>query len=168
MSNFEWLDALGLDKTSLPQLSEHVPEELGQPKLNKDAVPELPRSAPAQKNGKGLDNVFSPSLEGVGTESNSAAEKNIQAFWTDGFLTCWQILLQAGLLIHPAQQTGQDCRGCKHIIMSTEHHEGSRRKFFWRCERGYRQLEIGLNGERIIIAPPECGDYELPEEKKYG
>jgi hypothetical protein len=167
MSNFEWLDALGLDRTKLPQLPGQVPEELGRPKLNKDAVPELPRSAPTPKNGKGAANVFSPSLKGVGTESNSAAEKDIQMAWAGGFLTCWQLLLQAGLLVHPAQQTGQDCQGCKHITMVTEHHQGSRRKFFWRCGLGHRQLEIGVNGERIIIAPPGCEDYELPVEKKF-
>ena len=167
MSNFEWLDALGLDRTNLPQLSEQVREELGQAKPDQDAMPQLPQHAPAQKNGKGADEVFSPSLEGVGTESNSAAEKNIQALWADGFLSCWQMLLQAGLLVHPAQQAGQDCQGCKHITMATEHHEGSRRKFFWRCKRGHRQLEIGLNGERIIIAPPGCSDYVSPEQKEW-
>jgi hypothetical protein len=51
--------------------------------------------------------------------------------------------------------------------MATEHHEGTRRKFFWRCELGHRQLEMGLYGERVIIAPPGCEDYESPEEKKW-
>jgi len=128
---------------------------------------QLSQLVPTQTSDARAENNISSSLEGVGRETNRAAEKDMQTAWAEGFLTCWQLLLQAGLLVYPAQQAGQDCRGCKHITMSTEHHEGSRRKFFWRCERGHRQMEIGLNGERIIIAPPGCGDYESPEEKKW-
>ncbi|HEU4854076.1 MAG TPA: hypothetical protein VFS89_02175 [Nitrosospira sp.] len=167
MSNFEWLDALGLDRTNLPQLPRQTPEMLGQLKPNKDAMPELPQPAPAQQKNSGAGNKISSSLEGVDRESNCAAERDIQASWADGFLTCWQLLLQSRLLVHPAQQAGKDCQGCRHITMAKEHHTGSRRTFFWRCELGHPRLEIGVNGERIIIAPPACEDYESPEEKKW-
>ncbi|MEO6823250.1 MAG: hypothetical protein ABI167_00695 [Nitrosospira sp.] len=167
MNNFEWLDVLGLDGTNLPQLPRQVPEEIGQLKPNQDTTPQLPQPALAQKNDAQAKYDVSSSLEGVDRQSNSAAKTDIQTSWADGFLTCWQLLLQGGLLIHPAQQAGQDCQGCKHITMATEHHS-TRRKFFWRCGLGHRQLEMGLNGERIIIAPPGCGDYESPEEKKWG
>jgi hypothetical protein len=167
MSNLEWLDALGLDRTTLPQLPTLELEELRQLDPSKDELPQPPQAARAEENDVRVEHCISSSLEGVGREPNSATEKDMQTAWEDGFLTCWQLLLQAGLLVHPAQQAGQDCRGCKHITMTIEHHEGTRRKFFWRCGLGHRQLEMGLFGERLIIAPPECKDYELPEEKKW-
>lgn len=168
MNNLEWLDALGLDRTKLPQLPKQVPDESGQLKPHKDAMPEMPQHALTQKNDVRAENDISSLLEGVGRKTNSAVETDIQPSWGEGFLACWQMLLHAGLLVHPAQQAGQDCRGCRHIIMAGEHHEGSRRQFFWRCELAHRQLEMGLHGERIIVAPPECRDYELPQEKKWG
>jgi hypothetical protein len=166
MSNFQWLDGLGLEWTKLPQLTQQELEKSGQLKPNKEAMPKLPQHAPAHEHDSRAENDIPSSLEGVGRESNSAAEKEIQESWEGGFLVCWQLLWQAGLLVHPAQQAGQDCRGCKHITMTTEHHEGTRRKFFWRCGLGHSQLEIGLNGERVIIAPPGCRDHEVPEENK--
>ena len=166
MNNLNWLDGLP-EKTPeiikrgliLPQLPQHAPEKLGQLEPNKDAVPQLPQPAPTQNNGYRAENAPASSGEGVAKEANSATEKDT---WASGFLTCWQLLLQGGLLVHPAQQAGQDCQGCKHMTMTTECHPGTRRKFFWRCDLGHRQMETGFAGQRVIIAPSGCSEYQQP------
>jgi len=106
MNKLEWLDALGLGRTKPPQLPERVPNESGQLKRHKDAVPELPEHAPAQKNGVRAENGIPSSLEGVERETNSAAE-DIQTAWAHGFLTCRQLLLQAGLLVIQPSRRGR-------------------------------------------------------------
>jgi hypothetical protein len=68
-------------------------------------------------------------------------------------------MFDAGVLVYPARQEGEDCNGC-HLTMTIEHQQGSRRKFFRHCDLGYRQLETGRAGEGITIAPPECQSWE--------
>ncbi len=61
-----------------------------------------------------------------------------------------------------APDHGGDCMGCTHLLMRVEHHEGTRRVFFWRCERGHPLLEGRNFGERVLLAPPACettGDF---------
>jgi len=47
--------------------------------------------------------------------------------------------------------------------MRTEVHMGTRRIFWWRCERGHALLEGRNFGERTLLSPPACdaaGDFE--------
>lgn len=88
MSNFEWLDAIGLDRKNLPQLPERGREMLGLLKPNKDVLCQLPQLAPTLKSETRAENSIASSLEGVDREPNSAAEKDMQMFWMDGFLSC--------------------------------------------------------------------------------
>lgn len=63
----------------------------------------------------------------------------------------------------PAQTEALDCMRCAHIQMRFEVHDGTRRRFFWRCGKNHRQLEIGYGGERVIVAPEECTSWTPPE-----
>ena len=161
MHDLEFLNALSLDETTLSQVSQVLPKNLGQPEANKDAMSQLSQVVPSENNMKRAENN-KPLARGEagGQEIRSAAEPDFQAGYASGFLHCWYILFYAGVLVHAAQQAGQECNGCQHLIMSSERHSGSRRTFFWRCDLGYRQLETGHGGERIIIAPPECEAWE--------
>lgn len=58
--------------------------------------------------------------------------------------------------LRPAPDRGSDCMRCAHLNMRAEVHEGTRRVFWWRCERGHALLEGRNFGERVLLAPPEC------------
>jgi hypothetical protein len=51
---------------------------------------------------------------------------------------------------------GHECMSCANLRMRVERHEGSRRLFWWRCEKGYPLTEARSFGQQVIIAPPEC------------
>ena len=53
-----------------------------------------------------------------------------------------------------------ECMRCSHLTMRIEIREGTRRVFWWRCVRGHEQLEARNFGERVLIAPPGCHDFE--------
>ena len=59
----------------------------------------------------------------------------------------------------PAPGEGVECRGCQHLGMGWVHQPGVRRVFRFRCGKQHALLELGFFGERVLIAPPECGDY---------
>ena len=160
MSDLGFLNALGLDETSLPQVPQVLPENLGQRKPNRDGLPRVPQVAPSEKQMKESENRQSAAPgEGGGQEILCADSPDFQAGYALGFLHCGRVPFDAGLLTHPAQQAGHECGSCQHLTMTVERQPGTRRKFFWRCEIGHRQLEAGHGGERVIIAPPECMAY---------
>lgn len=63
----------------------------------------------------------------------------------------------------PAPDRGTDCMRCRHLLMRCEHNAGTRRVFWWRCEKGHALMEGRNFGERVLLAPPACeavGDFE--------
>ena len=160
MSDLEFLDALGLDETSLPRLPRVAEKKSGRLEPNRDGLPRVPRLAPSENKVKESENrqTAAPG-EGGGQEKLCADSPNFQAGYALGFLHCGRVLFDAGMLMRPAQQAGHECGSCQHLTMTVERRPGTRRKFFWCCEMGYRQLEAGHRGERVIIAPPDCMAY---------
>ena len=55
---------------------------------------------------------------------------------------------------------GLECNGCANLEMRDEWHTGTRRRFWWRCRKGYELLEARRYGERVTISPPDCEDFE--------
>ena len=132
----------------------------GQPKPNRDGLSRVSRVVPSENNEVRAESEHLPaSVEGGGQDKASAGETAFHAGHAVGYLECWRSLFYLSLLSYRAQMEGQECNGCQYQTMSVERHPGTRRKFFWRCERGYVQLETGYKGERIIIAPEACTDY---------
>lgn len=60
----------------------------------------------------------------------------------------------------PSCLSGPECTGCARLRMREEPQEGTRRRFFWRCDAGHAVAELRRYGGTIITAPPECTDYE--------
>lgn len=60
----------------------------------------------------------------------------------------------------PAPEKAAECMSCANLTMRVEHHEGTRRVFWWRCERGHALMEGRNFGERVLLAPPECSDFK--------
>ncbi len=56
----------------------------------------------------------------------------------------------------PESFGGSECMRCANLKMRVEHHEGTRRVFWWRCAKGYALLEARCFGERVVLAPREC------------
>lgn len=63
---------------------------------------------------------------------------------------------------------GADCMRCANLTMRVEIHEGTRRVFWWRCEKGYALMEGRNFGERVLLAPPACGTAGAFEQWKEG
>ena len=167
MNDMDWLD----------DLPEKTPE-IVKPALT---VPRLPR-LPLEKSGRlePAQTLDAPTAPTAPTENNvyraesdqqsgvgmggqrikSAAKTDQGEAWAAGFLTCWQTLFDCGLILRPAQQSGHECQGCKHMTMTVEHWPDKRRKFFIRCDLGYQQMETGYAMQRVIIAPFECEHFE--------
>ncbi len=50
---------------------------------------------------------------------------------------------------------------CVHLDSILDYVEGDeRRRYRWKCKRGYLILEYGRATERIMLAPPECESWE--------
>jgi len=60
----------------------------------------------------------------------------------------------------PAPERAAECMRCANLTMRIEHHVGTRRVFWWRCNRGHALMEGRNFGERVLLAPPECADFE--------
>jgi hypothetical protein len=60
----------------------------------------------------------------------------------------------------PAPQERVECHDCRHLTSMVKSYLGTRRTFWMACQRGHGLLEIGLHGERVVVAPSTCGDYE--------
>ena len=60
----------------------------------------------------------------------------------------------------PSLGEGVTCRGCNHLGMSWVRQAVGRRVFKFACEKHYAVLELGFAGERVLIAPHTCHDYE--------
>lgn len=56
---------------------------------------------------------------------------------------------------------GVGCSGCDHLKMDNVKQSSVRRVFRFVCSKQYAVLELGFVGERVLIAPPECNDYEV-------
>jgi hypothetical protein len=59
-----------------------------------------------------------------------------------------------------AQTKAFECWGCTHLLMTRERRTDTRRIWFWRCAKGYAVLEIGVLGERVVVAPPGCNKFQ--------
>jgi hypothetical protein len=68
--------------------------------------------------------------------------------------------LLAVLTRTPEPAQGADCMRCNNLTMRAEFHDGTRRRFFWRCSKGFELLEARNFAERVILAPPECDSFE--------
>lgn len=55
---------------------------------------------------------------------------------------------------------GVGCGGCDHLKMDNVKQSSVRHVFRFVCSKQYAVLELGFVGERVLIAPPECNDYE--------
>lgn len=62
-------------------------------------------------------------------------------------------------LAMPSLGVGAACSDCDHMTMDRVKHSSGRRVFSFVCSKQYAVLELGLHGERVLIAPPECNDY---------
>lgn len=53
------------------------------------------------------------------------------------------------------------CDGCQHIGMVQEPRPSDSRRFFWfKCGRGHSMIETAYHGERVLLAPASCADFE--------
>jgi hypothetical protein len=59
-----------------------------------------------------------------------------------------------------AQTKAFECWDCTHLLMTRERRTDTRRIWFWRCARDYPISEVGVRGERIVVAPPGCDDFQ--------
>lgn len=57
-------------------------------------------------------------------------------------------------------QSGVECTRCRNIDMQQGPGPGGRRTFQWTCTRGHRILRGGVYLEDVLIAPPDCTDYD--------
>lgn len=60
----------------------------------------------------------------------------------------------------PSPLEGPECSGCAHLTMREEPEQGTRRRFFWRCSVDHQILELRRYGASVIVAPPDCTEYE--------
>lgn len=44
--------------------------------------------------------------------------------------------------------------------MATEYRDASLRFFWWACGKGHPILEAAYHGERELLAPDDCNDYD--------
>lgn len=56
--------------------------------------------------------------------------------------------------------SGLDCSTCANLQMRQEWRSGTRKRFFWRCTKGFELLQGRNYGERTILAPEECDAFE--------
>lgn len=61
--------------------------------------------------------------------------------------------------LRPTSDHGAGCMSCANLTMRVETHEGTRRTFWWRCDRGHALMEGRNFGERVLLAPPECDEW---------
>ena len=55
---------------------------------------------------------------------------------------------------------GTECTACQHFGSFADSVEGTRRRFFWRCNLGYPVYELWRWSGLMLIAPPDCTRYE--------
>ena len=60
----------------------------------------------------------------------------------------------------PSLGEGVTCRGCNHLGMSWVRQAVGRCVFKFVCDKQHAVLELGFAGERVLIAPHTCHDYE--------
>ena len=60
----------------------------------------------------------------------------------------------------PSLGEGVTCCGCNHLGMSWVRQAVGRRVFKFVCDKQHAVLELGFAGERVLIAPHTCHDYE--------
>ena len=66
----------------------------------------------------------------------------------------WQVLCL------PASMSGADCTRCRNLSTRHEAIGDGRQQYHWACRLGYLILEHGRGTERVLIAPPECKDFD--------
>lgn len=92
---------------------------------------------------------------------------NLQTIPQPEQVRSWAILcLKHGInphqVIHPfirSSNKGTGCQGCKHIEMQKIATD-KRPVFRFTCKRQHPILEAFYVGERVLIAPESCGDYQ--------
>ncbi len=63
---------------------------------------------------------------------------------------------------------GMSCKGCKHIDMKLIPNEDARPTYRFTCAKHHGMLEAYYVGERVLVAPEACKDYEPSSHPKYG
>jgi len=59
------------------------------------------------------------------------------------------------------QSQGHECGSCHNLSMVNHAPaEAHRRLFHWVCQAAHKPLAVGYGSERVLIAPPECQDWE--------
>ena len=100
-------------------------------------------------------------------------EETLEAIWKlqtipqSEQITSWAILCQSyGINPHKAirpftehRGTGTSCQGCKHINMERIP-TGGRAVYRYVCGKQHHMLEAFYIGERVLIAPDSCTDYQ--------
>ena len=74
---------------------------------------------------------------------------------------CESVGLKPWRVLHlesPGQ--GTECTACQHFGSFADSVEGTRRRFFWRCNLGYPVYELWRWSSLMLIAPPDCNRYE--------
>ena len=76
-------------------------------------------------------------------------------------LSCSDNGIDPNQLHAPALSPGEGvvCSGCQHLSNGWVQRPGLRRVFRFTCDKRHAILELGYAGERVLIAPPECGDF---------
>jgi len=54
---------------------------------------------------------------------------------------------------------GDECTACQHFGSFVDSVEGTRQRFFWRCNLGYPVYELWRWSGLMLIAPPDCTRY---------
>jgi hypothetical protein len=61
---------------------------------------------------------------------------------------------------HLSRGEGTECFNCAHLTTRVDSLPNTRRRYFWSCDLQYQLLEHHHDGERVVIAPPECRSWE--------
>lgn len=77
-------------------------------------------------------------------------------------MTCQKYNIDPYKIIHPSIKSsgkGISCQGCKHISMQKIPSD-KRSVFRFVCNKQHHMLEVFYIGERVLIAPESCNDYQ--------
>ncbi|WMJ09360.1 hypothetical protein [Nitrosomonas sp. sh817] len=100
-------------------------------------------------------------------------EETLEAIWKLQTIPQWEQVKSWAILCHnhgidpvktirpyyEARTTGTSCHGCKHLDMKLIPTDG-RSVYRFTCAKHHGMLELHFIGERVLIAPDSCSDYQ--------
>jgi len=100
-------------------------------------------------------------------------EETLEAIWKLQTIPQWEQVKSWAILCHnhgidpvktirpyyEARTTGTSCHGCKHLDMKLIPTDG-RPVYRFTCAKHHGMLELHFIGERVLIAPDSCSDYQ--------